>query len=179
MEDLAERTGGAIRKGVIANVETGRKNELTVPQLFAFADALRVPPLALLVDFEELDDPAAVDVVDESGTLRSLTNIGFIRWVAGTRPVDVEDDEQLPAEAYASRALAAIHELVAREEQYAASLAAYGVGEGKSDIERSLLLQRVQLAQEGVEVARQRARSAGVSVQRKGGHDGTTSHTSE
>lgn len=53
MDELVANVGGAIGKSVIANLETGRRQDVTVSQLMALADALGVPPVALLLPVEQ------------------------------------------------------------------------------------------------------------------------------
>lgn len=172
MDQLASRTENTIGKGVIANIETGRKNELTVPQLVALAEALAVPPLALLVDMDELTASSGVELVGDEGDLRRLTNIGFIRWFAGTIPVeyDGDEDELPPAAVHARKRLNAIHDLVNREEAYAASLASYAVQQehaGKAQLQ--LLVERVRAAEDARDAARRRLNELGVALQKEGG----------
>lgn len=52
MDELVERTEGAIGKSVIANLETRRRQDITVAQLMALSEALGVPPVALLLPLE-------------------------------------------------------------------------------------------------------------------------------
>lgn len=50
---LSELLGGDLSRGVIANLESGRKTDITVDQLFSLAIALNVPPVALALPIEE------------------------------------------------------------------------------------------------------------------------------
>jgi len=52
-EELAEAVG--MTRSVIANLENGRKDDVTVKQLFALSNALGVPPVTLAID---VNDPA-------------------------------------------------------------------------------------------------------------------------
>lgn len=45
--DLEALTGGAVTRSVIANIECGRKNDLTVGELVSLAEALGVQPFVL------------------------------------------------------------------------------------------------------------------------------------
>src|SRR5690242_17167972 len=47
--DVEKRSGGRIKRQVIANLELGRREQITVPEVFALAAALDVPPLFLLL----------------------------------------------------------------------------------------------------------------------------------
>lgn len=54
-ERLAEGTDGLLSRSVIANLENGRKADLSVSQLVSLAEALRVPVANLLVGDPELE----------------------------------------------------------------------------------------------------------------------------
>jgi transcriptional regulator with XRE-family HTH domain len=54
---LAENTDGAVSRDTIANLENGRRTDMTVRQFLAIALALRVPPAALLTDLEHPLEP--------------------------------------------------------------------------------------------------------------------------
>lgn len=47
-QQVADRSGGVLTRGVIANLESGRKYSVTVLELLALATALDVPPVWLL-----------------------------------------------------------------------------------------------------------------------------------
>lgn len=55
-EELAEKAGVGLTRSVIANLENGRKDDVTVTQLMALANALHVPPALLVAD---VFDPGA------------------------------------------------------------------------------------------------------------------------
>lgn len=55
-EELAEKAGEGLTRSVIANLENGRKDDVTVTQLMALAKALHVPPALLVAD---VFDPGA------------------------------------------------------------------------------------------------------------------------
>lgn len=48
--ELAERAGEGLTRSVIANLENGRKDDITVRQLMAISHALHVPPVLLVAD---------------------------------------------------------------------------------------------------------------------------------
>lgn len=50
--ELAERAGTGLTRGVIANLESGRKSDLTVDQLLAISATLGVPPMALALPID-------------------------------------------------------------------------------------------------------------------------------
>jgi transcriptional regulator with XRE-family HTH domain len=45
--DLAEAAGMGLTRGVVANIESGRKSDISVDQLIAIAFVLGIPPVAL------------------------------------------------------------------------------------------------------------------------------------
>jgi transcriptional regulator with XRE-family HTH domain len=51
-QQLSDRTGGELSRSVIANIESGRKTEVTVDQLIALSFALDVNPVALAMPIE-------------------------------------------------------------------------------------------------------------------------------
>ena len=51
--ELSERIGGELSRGVIANIESGRKTDVTIDQLVALAWALDVPPVVLALPVDE------------------------------------------------------------------------------------------------------------------------------
>ena len=51
--ELSEKLGGELSRGVIANIESGRKTDVTIDQLIALAWALDVPPVMLALPIEE------------------------------------------------------------------------------------------------------------------------------
>lgn len=61
--ELSDLTNGAISKGVIANIETGRKRDLTVDELISLSWALQIPPVALALPIESPE--AMVKVASE------------------------------------------------------------------------------------------------------------------
>lgn len=50
--ELAEQAGRGLSRGIIANIESGRKTDITVDQLLAIAIVLGVPPFALALPIE-------------------------------------------------------------------------------------------------------------------------------
>jgi transcriptional regulator with XRE-family HTH domain len=59
-QQLANHTGGQVSRSIIASIESGRREDLTVRQFMAICSALQIPPAALLIDLEQplkpLDD---------------------------------------------------------------------------------------------------------------------------
>lgn len=77
---LAKSSG--LSRDVIANIESGRKNAVTVAELLTLSAALGVPPFALLVD---VDDPFSLPI--ESLGRYGENNYRFIEWWRGEREV--------------------------------------------------------------------------------------------
>lgn len=50
--ELAEQAGSGLSRGVIANVESGRKQDLTVDQLISISAVLRIPPAVLALPLD-------------------------------------------------------------------------------------------------------------------------------
>lgn len=98
MDDLASRTNGAVGKSVIANLETGRRTDLTVRQMVELSRALGVTPLALLLPLErpfqrELENGWSISVF----TARAIFS-GEQRW-----PQEGDLDAETPAGLVARR----------------------------------------------------------------------------
>lgn len=173
MGELERRTGGFIKRDVIANIETRRKKDITVRQLVTLAEALAVPPLALLVDLNDMVASSGVEIVDEDGDLRTLTNMGFVRWVAGTMPLEREVDETLPSHVFANEVLTAVHDLAFREDQYLAAVAKYGSLASGSGSKAELEVLQAEVRTFGIlrDESRRRLRSLGVRIERDEGGD--------
>lgn len=78
---LAERVselGFEVDRSVIANIENGRRERVTVEELFAFAAALNVGPTDLLLPSD--DEPIAVTALVEE------PSSGVRRWLVGEAP---------------------------------------------------------------------------------------------
>ena len=92
-EDLAETVG--MTRSVVANLENGRKDDVTVKQLVALASALGVPPVALAVDINDpagepdftIDERQVEDYDFTTGETRMVTahfrNHEAMNWFAG------------------------------------------------------------------------------------------------
>lgn len=104
--DLSERTNGAISKGVIANIETGRKRDLTVDELVALSWALDVPPVALALPIESPN--SQVKIAEGKDELYSVTVGHAARWfVSPATPWRADFKSTMQNEGYPSGALAA------------------------------------------------------------------------
>lgn len=52
-QQLSDKTGGKISRGVIANIESGRRDDMTVRELLDLCFVLQVPPVAMAFDLQE------------------------------------------------------------------------------------------------------------------------------
>lgn len=52
-QELSEKVGYGLSRGVIANIESGRKTDITVDQLIALSTVLGIPPVALAIPVDE------------------------------------------------------------------------------------------------------------------------------
>jgi transcriptional regulator with XRE-family HTH domain len=85
---LADNTDGVVSRSTIANLESGRRRDLGLQQFLALCLALRVPPVALLVD---LHDPLTASQVIFPGTAPaplepSAPQAALARWLDGDWP---------------------------------------------------------------------------------------------
>jgi transcriptional regulator with XRE-family HTH domain len=88
-QQLATNTDGAVSRATIANIESGRRAHLGLEQFLAICLALRVPPVALLVDLEQPFEPAEIQFPGSAP--RPLDpvapNSSIARWLNGQHPV--------------------------------------------------------------------------------------------
>lgn len=82
-EDLASAAGNGVTRAVIANIETGRKRDLTIVQAVAIARALQIPLGALLFDAYEPEADSSIPLsLDGSGDAKMSVYAG-LGWLAG------------------------------------------------------------------------------------------------
>lgn len=92
--DLAERAGEGLTRSVIANLENGRKDDLSLKQLLALARALRVPPTFLVVDMfspgeqtpydmpqiqQKVFDPETAQIEEQLSETRNIDFYNYFR----------------------------------------------------------------------------------------------------
>lgn len=77
-QDVSERLGGELSRSVIANIESGRKSDITVDQLLALAWVLDIPPVALALPIHE--PFRHVQVVKGDSVTQSMTAATLIDW---------------------------------------------------------------------------------------------------
>lgn len=111
MEDLASRTIDeglpAVGKSVIANIENGRKVDVSVAQLVSLARALEVPPVALMMDLDDMSRRQSIVV----GNTRTFDDALF-GWITGHWPVPERDDDP-PSKRDVERKIDALHDYIA------------------------------------------------------------------
>ncbi|WP_233255672.1 helix-turn-helix domain-containing protein [Naasia lichenicola] len=87
-QQLSEQTDGAVSRSTIANVETGRREDLTVTQFISICMALRLPPSALLLDVEKPFENAGVSFPGDTpapfGSEAPVAKV--MRWIDGREP---------------------------------------------------------------------------------------------
>lgn len=80
---LADRTaelGYPMDRSVIAKLETGKRQTITVPDVLVLAQALEVPPLLLLLPLGEADNVEIRPDVE-------VSTVDAFRWFMGERPL--------------------------------------------------------------------------------------------
>lgn len=78
-EELAHQSGHGLTRSVIANLENGRKDDITVTQLLALASALHVPPALLIADIFKPAETAPYPMPGGDSNMASLTD-----WISAT-----------------------------------------------------------------------------------------------
>jgi transcriptional regulator with XRE-family HTH domain len=82
---LADNTDGVLTRATIANIESGRRDDIHLSQFLAICLALRVPPHALLVDLERPLDPASMRFPGPAPAPLSddAPSAAFLGWLRG------------------------------------------------------------------------------------------------
>lgn len=106
--ELSNKIGGEISRGVIANIESGRKTDVTIDQLIALAWALDVPPVALALPLEE---PNRMVAVVASGEVRETVRASsLVDWFTAKRNSSPFSDAAGPGRGYVHAVLRAFDE---------------------------------------------------------------------
>lgn len=99
---LSDKIGGMLSRSVIANIENGRKTDLTVDQLIALSWALDVPPVALALP---LDEPwRFIRIVDSEDELVLERAVNSVLWFIDQGEMPMTEREK--ARSSAGRVLA-------------------------------------------------------------------------
>lgn len=83
--ELADKTGEGLTRSVLANLENGRKDDVTVKQLMALANALRVPPAFLIADLFDPGSPSPYPMPSYSVRSFDYESQSFTESTAGHR----------------------------------------------------------------------------------------------
>jgi transcriptional regulator with XRE-family HTH domain len=118
MSELSTRTSGRIKSPVIANIESGRKVDISVDQLMTFASALQMSPTALLFDIRQPASQSGVRIINDDGDMTELTTVGAIRWLAGQLDELAEDAPVPPSRTSTSEILNLYQNLDAAHAEY-------------------------------------------------------------
>src|SRR5579875_3833696 len=81
---LSARTSGRVSTSVLQNIESGRKQDISVAQLLEISRALGISPLLLLAPLESPTAP--LDLAGVGPELLRMTAIEFDEWVRGSTP---------------------------------------------------------------------------------------------
>lgn len=150
--ELAERAGAGLSRGVIANIESGRKGDLTVDQLIAVSAVLGIPPSALALP---VDQPKRFirlygqdDGSSERKTVRSWAALDWFH--GGNWVLDVDDEHPNHASAMSRALVEGVRKYVSA---YTASMAkASRGGQGFEGIEVELKAAEDELRRLGVDL---------------------------
>ncbi|MGK0715029.1 helix-turn-helix domain-containing protein [Leucobacter sp. W1153] len=117
--EVADRAGEGLSRSIIANLENGRKNDLSLRQLISVAKVLRVPPVALAVDLFAPGESAPypmpglelpifnTQTFEIEPTRTPTRNVDFLRWFSGESFFTEEPSDGAPA--MARGVLSALH----------------------------------------------------------------------
>lgn len=91
-QQLSDKIGGMLSRSVIANIENGRKTDLTVDQLIALSWALDVPPVALALP---LDEPwRYVRIVDSEDHIVAERAVHSVLWFIDQGELPMTENEK-------------------------------------------------------------------------------------
>jgi transcriptional regulator with XRE-family HTH domain len=106
--ELSDKMGGEMSRGVIANIESGRKTDVTIDQLLALSWALDVPPVALALPLEEPNRMVAVVAGPES--IEALRTSDLADWFMAKQYVSPIRDAIGPGRGVAQGLIMAVEE---------------------------------------------------------------------
>lgn len=106
--ELSDKVGGEMSRGVIANIESGRKTDITIDQLLALSWALDVPPVALALPLEEPNRMVAVVAGTES--MEALRSSDLADWFMAKQYVSPLRDATGPGRGFAQALIIAVEE---------------------------------------------------------------------
>lgn len=173
MNELAARTSNRIKSPVIANIEAGRKVDVSVEQLMIFASALQVSPTALLFDIIEPASPSGVELVDESGDRHDFTVMNAVWWMSGAMQFHVEDDPAPASLVFTAEVLDLFRRIDEANELFARRLADAtrvsqpsdnGLAAPETEIEREWFRSEMARAKDSVHASMHRLKQLGVKI---------------
>jgi transcriptional regulator with XRE-family HTH domain len=140
---LADATDGALTRDTIANIENGRRTDLTVRQLLAIALALRIPPVALLIDLQHPLEPSAIRFPGTAPAPLEHTapQIALAAWMNGQLASD-----STPAARWVSRVTALLTDYLAATDSIEAWDALDRLATATSRQDREQLAERLRIA---------------------------------
>ncbi|MFL0359055.1 helix-turn-helix domain-containing protein [Curtobacterium flaccumfaciens] len=106
--ELSDKLGGEMSRGVIANIESGRKTDVTVDQLLALSWALDVPPVVLALPLEQPNRMIAV--IAGEGSLEALRSSDLADWFMANQHVTPLRDAIGPGRGFAQGLIIAVEE---------------------------------------------------------------------
>ena len=140
---LADATDGALTRDTVANIENGRRTDVSVRQFLAIALALRIPPTALLIDFEH---PFELSEIRFPGTApapleHTAPQIALAAWMNGQGTND-----STPAARWVDHVTALLAGYLAAKDGVEAhdALGRYAITASRED--RELLAEQFQIA---------------------------------
>lgn len=107
-QQLSDKIWGEMSRAVIANIESGRKSDITIDQLLAIAWALDIPPLALAVSAETPFERISIVNGDEDAVLPIYD---LVAWL--TNSESLQDVAMVPPDVQQAAAILAQVTLVA------------------------------------------------------------------
>ena len=149
--ELAERAGAGLSRGVIANIESGRKADLTVDQLIAVSAVLGIPPSALALPTDQpLRFVRLYGQEDGSSERRAVRGWAALEWFHGGNWILDDRDRPNPASAVSRAITEGVREYV---KHYTAMQAkASRGGKGFEGVEAALKETEDKLRQLGVDL---------------------------
>lgn len=151
---LADNTDGQVSRATIASFESGRRANIHLDQFLALCLALRITPIALLVDLEE---PFAPSELRFLGTAPKpledqAPNIAIARWIGGAN-----QEGTTPASRRIALTVALSEEYVAARDRLEAEKAVRRLHPGQAGTEQSQLLKALRtaaqrLAEQGIAI---------------------------
>lgn len=157
-QGLSDRLAGEMSRGVIANIESGRKQDLTVDQLVMLSAALGIPPVVLALPVEEPEAMVRVIGMEQYAAERhSVRSHLLISWFMN------EKSSRLPVEEFGGLGMNVANQTLKAVDEYYWAAAHYRVKLSKEVQDEDATLE----AKEDLERAQKLAESLGVSFESK------------